>query len=293
MRIILKKLKITGVFILLITLIFTLAACDGGSSIVEEIEDEPEIVEFQDENLEEAIRDEINKPDGDLYLSDVKEIKDLNAAGIGIESLEGLQYLVNLESLFLNNNQISDIRVLSDLTELRSLYLWKNNVTDISPLENLTNLEQLNISANEVSDIKAVENLSNLYRIHFDQNEVNNISPISELQNLEWLTLRENKVSDINALEELVNIEELSLSQNKITDIGILENLNNLKILHLDQNEIGNISSLINNEGLESGDEIDISNNYLDLTTGSEDMDNIQKLINRDVKVGYEPQKEN
>ena len=55
--------------------------------------DNERVVEFEDSNLEAAVREEINKPDGVLYLSDVKSIKELDASGREIESIEGIQFL--------------------------------------------------------------------------------------------------------------------------------------------------------------------------------------------------------
>lgn len=52
------------------------------------------------------------------------------------------------------------------------------------------------------------------------------------------------------------------------------------------------ILSLVNNEGLESGVEIDMSKNYLDLTKGSDDMKNIESLIDKGVDLKNEPQKD-
>ena len=55
-------------------------------------------------------------------------------------------------------------------------------------------------------------------------------------------------------------------------------------------NEITDISSLVENSGIDQGDRVDLSNNYLDLTDGSEDMDDINTLLNREVDLNYKPQ---
>jgi Leucine-rich repeat (LRR) protein len=183
-----------------------------------------DVVEFEDPNLEQVVREDIGKPTGQLFLSDVIGIKKLDAYKRGIESLEGIQHLQNLQELNFDNNQVSDISPLANLTNLEWLYFYNNQVQDISALANLTNLEWLD----------------------FDNNQVSDISPLANLTNLEWLNFQSNQVSDI--------------------------------------------SPLVLNEGLGFCDTIYMKNNYLDLTSGSQNMQDIETLINRGVDVYYEPQ---
>jgi internalin A len=72
------------------------------------------------------------------------------------------QTLTKLTSLDLGENEISDIKPLSNLTKLTSLSLWGNQISDIKPLSNLTNLTSLHLSGNQISDIKPLSNLTNL-----------------------------------------------------------------------------------------------------------------------------------
>ena len=68
---------------------------------------------------------EINRADGRIDLI------------VGISDLSGLEHAVNLDRLYLEQNQISD---LGPLTNLSRIYLADNLVSDISPLSNLTGL---------------------------------------------------------------------------------------------------------------------------------------------------------
>ncbi|MFN6031163.1 MAG: leucine-rich repeat domain-containing protein [Dolichospermum sp.] len=58
------------------------------------------------------------------------------------------QTLTKLTTLYLGENQISDIKPLSNLTNLTSLDLGENKISDIKPLSTLTNLTSLNLSEN-------------------------------------------------------------------------------------------------------------------------------------------------
>jgi len=53
---------------------------------------------------------------------------------------------------------------------------------------------------------------------------------------------------------------------------------------------VTDISALVKNEGLGHGCHINMCHNYLDLTEGSQDMQDINTLINRGVEVDYEQQ---
>jgi len=68
------------------------------------------------------------------------------------EDLTGLEYLINVTWLALQNNQVSDISVLASLTSLKELELGSNQIRDISPLTGLANLTWLDLSYNQISD---------------------------------------------------------------------------------------------------------------------------------------------
>ena len=63
-----------------------------------------------------------------------------------IQSLEGLQYAVNLKSLDLSGNQITDLGPLEKLEKLTYLDLSDNQITDIGPLQGF--LKRMNQDGN-------------------------------------------------------------------------------------------------------------------------------------------------
>ena len=270
------------------------------------------VVEFEDSNLEQVVREEINKPEGTLYLSDVIKITSLDAKGRGIISLEGIQHLENLQLFYFTGlvsdisplanltnlwylsmgpNQVSDISPLANMTNLQELYFYYNPVSDISPLANLINLEQLYLADNQVSDISPLANMINLQELVFSYNLVSNISSLANLTNLERLEIQHNQVSDISALSNMTNLERLKFQHNQVSDISPLANLTNLQELLFYFNYVTNVSPLVINSGFGSGDTIDMRNNYLDLTEGSQNMQDIETLISRGVDVEYIPQR--
>jgi len=291
---------------------------------------EDEIIEIENDILENRIREVVNKPEGAVYLDDIKEIRELHFDPYlpehRLNSFTGIEYLVNLEELSFAGYGIKDLSPLTELTNLKSLEFgaWEpTRIDDLSPLGKISSLERLVIGANITSDISPIGNLGNLVELrlwrsipegdisfladlenliilNIADNRIEDISALSNLKNLRELNLGLNQIYDISALENLINLETLVLggshegvisTGNKIEDISSISSLTNLGYLTLDDNRISDITPLVENCGFGEGDKIDLRHNYLDLTPGSEDMSNINILIDRGVEVSYEPQK--
>jgi len=126
-------------------------------------------------------------------------------------------------------------RKLSSLTEL---YLDNNEISDIKPLQSLTQLTELNLSRNEISDIKPLESLIQLFLLELDNNQINDIKPLASLTQLIFLGLSDNKISDIQPLQSLRELDYLSLDNNQISNIKPLQSLTNLNYLSLGGNLI-------------------------------------------------------
>jgi preprotein translocase subunit YajC len=223
---------------------------------------------FPDPALEAALRETINRPTGHIYKSDLEGLTSLSASYRGITNLTGLEHCINLVSLDLHDNQISDISVLAGLTKLewldlsynqigdisplagltnlKWLYLYNNRIGNISPLDNLTKLTYLFLQTNQIDDVSPLANLTNLTRLVLFSNQVSNISPLANLTKLTWLYLNKNQISNISPLANLTSLTQLALSDSQITDIAPLANLTNLTYLSVHSNQISNISPLAN-----------------------------------------------
>ena len=79
----------------------------------------------------------------------------------------------------------------------------------------------------------------------------------------------------------------LCLNNNQISDISPLNSLTNLIELKLQFNQISDLSPLVENSGLGERDMLQLQNNNLDLSEGSEDLEDIRVLEERGVLVDY------
>ena len=174
--------------------------------------------------------------------------------------------------------------------------LSNNQIICFDPIINLTNLTDLRFRECNISDTNFLKGLVKLTYLSMYKNNINDITALSNLTNLEGLVLSDNNISDISALEDLTNLNFLILWRNNISDISALEGLTLLKTLFLEENKITNISPLISNSnsgGIGSSTIIKVQDNDLDLSEGSQDMLDIQTLIDNGVDISYDPQNSN
>ena len=113
-----------------------------------------------DPNLRAAVESALKvAPGTSIAPARMETLTSLEASGMKIRDLTGLELATNLSNLVLVGNDIVDVAVLSRLTSLTKLNLGSNSISDLSPLEGLTNLTDLLLGNNNISDISPlVEN---------------------------------------------------------------------------------------------------------------------------------------
>lgn len=195
-----------------------------------------QVVKIPDPNLESAIQEALNIPDGTpVTQQEMLRLKRLSAWDSEITDLTGLEHATFLIDLGLCGNQIHNLRPLAGLVQLEALALCGNQISDIVPLANLTNLKELDLGGNDIiTDITALVNLTQLKRINLGDNAVANITPLANLTRLTHLGLDNNRIVDFSPLASLFNLETLRIRRNLGTDFTSLQGLS-LTEFHYDQ----------------------------------------------------------
>lgn len=199
-------------------------------------------VSIEDINLEIAIRDTLDKHDGDITISHLHEIKNFEAVGANIRSLEGIQYMKNVRTLNLEDNFIEDVRPLKELADLQELNLRNNEIISLEAIH----LDQLA----ELKNLKVLNLRHNVKRSSIDdqkyQHRLEDISLVSSLPSLETLILRDNHIKDPTPVADLTELIELDLSQNPIMhgDLSVLSSLTNLEELNLRETDVKDLTFL-------------------------------------------------
>ncbi len=168
-----------------------------------------------------------------------------------ITDISGLGNLTQLTYLDILDLPISNINELSNLANLETLYASgvgvKVNFNSIEPLKNLKKLTFLDLAGRGITDIKPLENLTNLLLLDVSYNNITEISTVSNMKKLIRLYIRKNNVTDISGIKNLGNLDFLDAVDNQIIDISELQYLPNIHLIGLSGNKIEDISPLVNN----------------------------------------------
>ncbi|MBC2080820.1 hypothetical protein HCA99_16430 [Listeria booriae] len=136
-----------------------------------------------DPSLQKAINRTLSQPDSTpLTKTDLEKLTTLSSSVLAasdekIKTLEGLEFAVNLETLTLTNQAISDVSPIQNLSKLHRLDLQSNLISDLTPLyrdidgrgDNLKNLTNMNLSNNQIEKV-AMEHLQRLSNSPSDSN---------------------------------------------------------------------------------------------------------------------------
>lgn len=239
------------------------------------------VVEVLDYNLRRGLLEALNHKNGTVRPVEYQEVmdavftkeqlKELEVLGpevcashnnqeytLKISDLTGIEHCVNLVTLSLVNQRITNISPLSNLVKLTKLDLRNNElsgvpITDISPITNLVELEELNLSQSKITDVLYLSNLHKMKKLNLMGTKIDNIDFIKNMPNLEYVDLSLNRIYDVTALKDAKNLTVIRISDNpdsdserKIEDISILANLKKLEELHIANHKISDISVLKN-----------------------------------------------
>ncbi len=206
--------------------------------------------EFKDPNLEKAVRDAVDKSDGDIYGGDIAQLTTLTASSCNIGDLAGLEHCGELTTLDLSANHIRDLSPLAQLQKLSSLDLRENEIADVTPLAGIKPLSTLWLSQNRIASMDALAELENLGRLYLGENEIEDIAPLAGLR----------------------AVQNLYLNGNGIKDLSPLAGLENLNWLYLDNNRIEDLTPLVANSGLGKGARVYMAGNPLSRKALCEDI---------------------
>ena len=234
---------------------------------IESVTETPKFTEVSDTVTDEFLKEALiellgSDSNGEPDFSKEHEVTFLDLSGRFIQRRDGLQHLKSLQTLILDDNEISDLSPLSSLTRLKYLDVSGQNVEDILALSGLSGLEYLDISDNPVSSLAAVSGFAALKELDITDTGVTSLSPLSSLERLKSLRAANAQLndSDLSALSGMSRLEELDLTS---CGIQTLEGLNveNLTSLYVRDNQLTDMSQLSTASKLVT---LDISGNMLE-----------------------------
>ena len=211
---------------------------------------------FDDINFYSAVAKSINNNDSTicntLTEEDMKSITHLYANNSGIKSINGYQYLENLQQLNLSNNNL-ELLEIKDMAKLEYLYYYDNNnlkslvlknldllkYTSSSRLDkleyleidNVPELKDTGITSKSLRKIRLVNSPSLSHYIDFESSTiesvyVDNISHLglsSNFQDNMYKNLKSFKAYNVNDLYEIAQLRRSSLEEFDIKNVVLRE----------------------------------------------------------------------
>lgn len=225
--------------------------------------------------------------------------------------LEKIKELHNLKILDLSHNKITTLSnsFLKNIKNLKTLFLNHNLIEELPNLESLQNLRELHITHNrlEIFDQNILTKNTNLYVVNYGFNNIAKIIPSSNqpLRRLEVLFLNNNKLTSLQSkvfaqcpqllmlylqdnilctlaqdcFENQINLRLLFLYNNLIKEIHpqTFSPLKNLRVLFARNNHINYLDNSWN-QGLDSLELLDFSNNFLKQDIKNKSLNNLANL---------------
>ena len=156
-------------------------------------------ITIEDPMFEAAIREHINKPEGQLTNFDVCNIMELKLVNANIKSIKGIEAFERLRKLDLSFNRIEEIESLSELKHLKELTLYSNEIESLEGIEKLERLEVLIVSDNKIRKIYPIEDLIQLRKLHVNDNRISDLSPLRYLSQVTDADFSDNEAARFGA----------------------------------------------------------------------------------------------
>jgi Leucine-rich repeat (LRR) protein len=174
-------------------------------------------------------------------------VQELNISGNNMNSLNGIENLVNLTILDCShNNQLTSLNGIENLINLTRLNCYFNKLTSLHGIKNLVNLTSLPCGFNRLTSLNGIENLVNLTKLYCNNNQLTSLNGIENLVNLTTLDCSSNQLTSLNGIENLVNLIRLYCSNNQLTSLNGIENLINLTELKCSDNQLTSLNGIEN-----------------------------------------------
>lgn len=204
-------------------------AYDPGLEPLEVEHGEDYVIEWEDAGMEAHVRLWLDKPEGDIYHSDVWEIRLIS---IGLECR--FPYDMILEQPLEGETGIGatglptkeELRIYYDLSDLP-------NIERLSDLRHFDCLQDFNITCTvdaPVYDISGLDQCRNLQTLVLNQVQLQTLEPIGNMKSLQSLQLMDCGSVDLEPLAGLENLKELDLI---LVDMKSLEPLAELELIYL------------------------------------------------------------
>jgi hypothetical protein len=135
-------------------------------------------VDFPDPHLLKAIRTAVGIPTGEIHRLDLVSLLFLGSNADTISDLTGLEYCINLQVLYLNDNPVRDLTPLASLSHLDEVQLVGDSLSSIPTLPGWTSVRRLFLTDNQITDLAGIASMTNLHHLFAANNLFTDLGPL-------------------------------------------------------------------------------------------------------------------
>lgn len=228
------------------------------------VRDENATYQFKDSAVESIVRGIINNY-GDITYKDLDAITTFTSEGSSstISTLDDFAEFLNVTSVTIKGDDVTDYSGLSAITKLKTLKLWNVTLTEdnMEQIGSCIGVTNLTIDGCQVTDVSALATLTGLTTLNLDNNSVApaTFAPLKSLK-INEMSIKNNGLTSLGSIGEIATLRKLDISSNSITSLEGISHLTNLTTLIANDNEISSTPGM---SFLTSLKEVNLSNNSL------------------------------
>ena len=195
------------------------------------------IAKVEDQNLQNCIESQHTSK------TTAGEVFDIECRYQGIVSLRGIEHFTELERLWLDDSNLTDLLPISKLVDLQLLDVsWgSRGVADISVLVELSKLQWLDFEGQPIADFSPLGALSEIQHLQIGHSLLSDLGQLGQKPELRRLQINHSLVREISNLSFAPKLERLYAQDLKLKSIPSLADLAALNDLNLGGNELTTI----------------------------------------------------
>lgn len=209
----------------------------------------------------------------------LKNIEILYIAASKIKTYEGIENLERLERLDIEGCGIKNLKQIEDMPHLKALKLNGNKLKNLNFLKKMVNVEDLEVTNNQLSNLKGIQNLKKLKYLEVSGNNLTSLKELRNQKLMLHLYAERNQLKNLKGIENLKNLEFLYVSENQLSSLKEVKNLRKLREIDAGRNRIKNLDGF---KGLYELETLSLARNQL--TGGLPQLKHKKKLHYLDVR---------
>ncbi len=200
---------------------------------------------FREPLIEQAVRMQLNRPEGDLFPTDLEQVESIHIIGRQIyDSEDQIWFMASSDfirdeamreaGLWQENGGIASLEDVKALPGLRELCLYRQQISDISALWN-TGILRVGIGENPLTDLSPLANNQRITYLNLNSLDIDPLDVLVTLPALDTLVACGVRFSSFDGLQTLP-LEEVSLyNADNGVDWGPLGEIPTLKRVTIDR----------------------------------------------------------